>query len=67
MIFFYTYKVTTHTLQGTHIVPVLLVVGVVMIVVSVVLWVAMGFHVELQDSELFIIMFCVPAAVAYYT
>ena len=30
---------------------VMLVVGVVMIVVSVVLWVAVGFQVGLQDSE----------------
>ena len=31
----------------------MLVVGVVMIAVSVVLWVALGFQVGLQDSELF--------------
>ena len=31
---------------------VMLVVGVVMVVVSVVLWVAVGFQVGLQDSEL---------------
>ena len=30
----------------------MLVVGVVVIVVSVVLWMAMGFQVGLQDSEL---------------
>ena len=37
----------------------LLVVGFAMIVVSLVLWVAVGFQVGLQDSELFLLPSCI--------
>ena len=52
------FKLSIYPFSGSRLSLVLLVVGVVLVVISVVLWVAMGFQVGVQDSKSWLLWIC---------